>query len=88
MKGAHFIEPFEHFVVCSSHFSPDCDEKSYMVEMGLRMKKQLLPSAIPMIQALLEANDSEVKKRPIQSADGKDSEVADRDHTRKQPRRS
>ena len=33
-----------------------------MVEMGLRMKKQLLPSAIPMIQALLEANDSEVKK--------------------------
>ena len=41
-----------------------------------------------MIQALLEANDSEVKKRPIQSADGKDSEVADRDHTRKQPRRS
>ena len=76
------------FVVCSSHFSPDCDEKSYMVEMGLRMKKQLLPSAIPMIQALLEANDSEVKKRPIQSADGKDSEVADRDHTRKQPRRS
>ena len=88
VKGVHFVEPFEHFVVCSSHFSPDCDEKSYMVEMGLRMKTQLLPSAISMIQALLKANDSEVKKRPIQSADGEDSEVADRDHTRKQPRRS
>ena len=87
VKGVHFVEPFEHFVVCSSHFSPDCDEKSYMVEMK-RMKKQLPPSAIPMIQALLEANDSEVKKRPIQSADGEDSEVADRDHTHKQPRRS
>ena len=57
-----------------------------MVEMGLKMKKQLLPSAIPMIQALPEANDSEVKKRPIQSADGEDSEVADR--TDKKPRRS
>ena len=86
VKGVHFVEPFEHFVVCSSHFSPDCDEKSYMVEMGLKMKKQLLPSAIPMIQALPEANDSEVKKRPIKSADGEDSEVADR--TDKKPRRS
>ena len=39
-----------------------------------------------MIQALPEANDSEVKKRPIKSADGEDSEVADR--TDKKPRRS
>ena len=64
MKGAHFVEPFQHFVDCSSHFSPDCDEKSYMVEMGLKMKKQLLPSAVPMIQALPEANNSEVKRDP------------------------
>ena len=64
MKGAHFVEPFQHFVDCSSHFSPDCDEKSYMVEMGLRMKKQPLPSAVPTIQALPEANDSEVKRDP------------------------
>ena len=64
VKGAHFVEPFQHFVDCSSHFSPDCDEKRYMVEMGLKMKKQLLPSAVPMIQALPEANNSEVKRDP------------------------
>ena len=64
VKGAHFVEPFQHFVDCSSHFSPDCDEKSYMVEMGLKMKKQLLPSAVPMIQALPEENNSEVKRDP------------------------
>ena len=64
VKGAHFVEPFQHFVDCSSHFSPDCDEKSYMVEMGLKMKKQLLPSAVQMIKALPEANNSEVKRDP------------------------
>ena len=64
VKGAHFVEPFQHFVDCSSHFSPDCDEKSYMVEMGLKMQKQLLPSAVPTIQALPEANNSEVKRDP------------------------
>ena len=64
VKGAHFVEPFQHFVDCSSHFSPDCDEKSYMVEMGLKMKKQLLPSAVTMIKALPEANNSEVKRDP------------------------
>ena len=64
VKGAHFVEPFQHFVDCSSHFSPDCDEKSYMVEMGLKMQKKLLPSAVPTIQALPEANNSEVKRDP------------------------
>ena len=64
VKGVHFVEPFQHFVDCSSHFSPDCDEKSYMVEMGLKMKKQLLPSAVTTIQALPEANNSEVKRDP------------------------
>ena len=83
VKGVHFVEPFEHFFVCSSHFSPDCDEKIYIVEMGLKMHKQLLPSAVQTIQALPEANDSEVKRGP---ADGEDSEVADR--TDKKPRRS
>ena len=48
VKGAHFVEPFEHFVVCSSRFSPDCYEKSYMVGMGLKMKKKkILPSFVP-----------------------------------------
>ena len=64
VKGAHFVEPFQHFVDCSSHFSSACHEKSYMVEMGLKMQKQLLPSAVPTIQALPEANNSEVKRDP------------------------
>ena len=35
VKRADFDEPSEHSVVCSSHLSHDCYEKSYMVEMGL-----------------------------------------------------
>ena len=86
VKRADFVEPSEHSVVCSSHFSLDCYEKSYMVEMGLNKQKQLLPGVVPKIQALPEANSSEVKKRPIPSADSDDLKVADR--TEKRPRRS
>ena len=86
VKRADFVEPSEHSVVCSSHFSLDCYEKSYMVEMGLKKQKQLLPGAVPTIQALPEANSSKVKKRPIPSADSDDLKVADR--TEKRPRRS
>ena len=86
VKRADFVEPSEHSVVCSSHFSLDCYEKSYMVEMGLKKQKQLLPGAVPTIQALPEANSSEVKKRPIPSADSDDLKVADR--TEKRSRRS
>ena len=56
-----------------------------MVEMGLKKQKQLLPGAVPKIQALPEGNSSEVKKRPIPSADSDDLKVADR--TEKRPRR-
>ena len=86
VKRADFVEPFEHSVVCNSHFSLDCYEKSYMVQMGLKKQKQLLLGAVPTIQALPEANSSEVKKRPIPSADSDDLKVADR--TEKRPRRS
>ena len=48
--------------------------------------KQLLPGAVPTIQALPKVNSSEVKKRPIPSADSDDLKVADR--TEKRPRRS
>ena len=48
-----------------------------MVEMGLK-KRQLIPGAEPTIQALPEANYSEVKNGPIQSANDKVSEVARR----------
>ena len=39
-KRAHFVEPFKHSVVCSSHFSSDCNKKGSMVEMGLQKKKK------------------------------------------------
>ena len=45
--------------------------------MGLK-KRQLIPGAEPTIQALPEANYSEVKNGPIQSANDKVSEVAGR----------
>ena len=85
VKRADFLEPSEDSVACSSHFSLDCYEKSYMVEMGLKKQKKLLLGAVPTIQALPEANSSEVKKRPIPSADSDDLKVADR--TEKRPRR-
>ena len=45
-KRADFVEPFKYSVVCSSHFSPDCNKKGSMVEMGLQKKRKLLPGAI------------------------------------------
>ena len=50
------------------------------------MQKILLPGAVPTIQALPETNSSEVKKRPMQSADSEDPEAADL--TKKRQRRS
>ena len=56
-----------------------------MVEMGLK-KRQLILGAEQTIQALPEANYSEVKNGPIQSANDEDLEVGGR--TEKRPRRS
>ena len=47
-----------------------------MAEMGLKQQKQLLPSAVPTIEALREINSSEGKKRPI--ADSEEPEMSDR----------
>ena len=55
VKRADFEEPSVHSVICSSHVSPNCYEKSYVAEMGLkraRKKKKLLSGAVPTIQAL------------------------------------
>ena len=57
-----FKEPSVHSVICSGHFSPDCYEKSYMAEMGLKKQNHLSPGAVPTILALAEANLSEGKK--------------------------
>ncbi|XP_022805872.1 60S ribosomal protein L10a-like [Stylophora pistillata] len=58
--------------------------KSYMVEVCL--KKVAGHCVVPTIQAPPKTNSSEVKKRPVQSADSEDAEVADR--TEKRPRRT
>ena len=68
VKRADFEEPSVH-CHCRSHFSTDCYEKSYMAEMGLKKQKQLLPGAVPTIQALPETNSSEGKKRPIRDSE-------------------
>ena len=56
VKRGDFEEPLVHSVICSSHFSPDHYEKSYIAEMGLKKKKPLLQGAVPTIQALPETN--------------------------------
>ena len=35
VKRVDFVEPTEHSVICNNHFSLDCYEKSFRVEMGL-----------------------------------------------------
>ena len=39
VKRADFVEPTKHSVICNIHFSPDCCEKSFIVEMGLRKQR-------------------------------------------------
>ena len=39
VKRADFVEATKHSVICDIHFSPDCYEKRFMVEMGLRKQR-------------------------------------------------
>ena len=39
VKRTDFVEPTKHSVICNIHFSPDCYEKSFIVEMGLRKQR-------------------------------------------------
>ena len=39
VNRADFAEPTKHSFICNIPFSPDCYEKSFMVEMGLRSKE-------------------------------------------------
>ena len=39
VKRADFVRPTEHSVICNVHFTPDCYEKRFMVEMGLKKPK-------------------------------------------------
>ena len=51
VKRANFVEPTEHSVICNIHFSLDCYEKSFMVEMGLRKQSLQLSGSVPTIQS-------------------------------------
>ena len=51
LKRANFVEPTEDSVICKVHFSPDCYEKGFMVEMGLRKQSPRLSGAVPTIQS-------------------------------------
>jgi len=68
VKRADFVEPTEHAVICNMHSSPDCYEKSFMVEMGLRKQYPLFSGAVPTIQSPAATNSCDTKKRPIPAA--------------------
>jgi hypothetical protein len=86
VKRADFVEPTEHSVICNIHFSPDCYEKSFMVEMGLKKQSPLLSGAVPTIQSPAATNSCDTRKRPIQNEGSEEPEVAD--CADKRPRRT
>ena len=86
VKRADFVEPTEHSVICNIHFSPDCYEKSFMVEMGLRKQSPLLSGAVPTIQSPAATNSCDTRKRPIQIEGSEEPEVAN--SSNKRPRKS
>ena len=59
VKRADFVEPTKHSAICNIHFCPDCYEKGFMVEMGLRKQSLLLSGAVPTIQSLAATNSAE-----------------------------
>ena len=80
------MKPTEHSVICNIHFSPDCSEKSFFAEMGLRKQSPLIPGAVPTIQSPAATNSCDTRKRPIQTEGSEEPKVADSAH--KRPRRS
>ena len=59
VKRADFVEPTEHSAMCNIHFCPDCHDKGFMVEMGLRKQSLLLSGVVPTIQSLAATNSAE-----------------------------
>ena len=51
VKRADFVEPTKLSAICNINFSPDCYEKCFMVEMGLRKQILLLSGAVPTISS-------------------------------------
>ena len=86
VKRGDFVEPTEHSVICNIHFSPDCYEKSFMVEMGLKKQSSLLSGAVLTIQSPAATNSCDTRKQPTQNEGSEEPEVAD--YADKRPRRS
>ena len=51
VKRANFVAATEHSAICNIRFSPDCNEESFMVEMGLIKQSAQLSGAVPTIQS-------------------------------------
>ena len=51
VKRANLVAATEHSAICIIHFSPDCNEESFMVEMGLIKQSPRLSGAVPTIQS-------------------------------------
>ena len=46
VKRANFVAATEHSAICNIHFSLDCNEESFMVEMGLIKQSPRLSGAV------------------------------------------
>ena len=59
VKRADFLQLTEHFIICGTHFAPECFENEGMVKMGLKDKRSNLKSdSVPTI------NPSDPKHSP------------------------
>ena len=76
VKREDFVKPTEHSVICNVHFTTECYEKSFMVEMALKKQKQLIPGAVPTVQSPGANNYSEVRKRPRRSRSAEKLEIS------------
>ena len=83
--AADFVEPTKHSVICNIHFSLDCYEKSFMVEIGLRKQSPLLSGAVSTIQSQQQIRlercfgpDGSATRTCLQENPSTNEEVADR----------
>ena len=75
----------EAFGYLQHSFSPDCYEKSFMVEMGLRKQSPLLSGSVPTVQSQQQirlercfGQDGSATRTCLQENPSTNEEVADR----------
>ena len=76
VKRADFIKPTKHSVICNIRFSPNCYEKSFMVEIGLR---KLAPTNLAgkVLQILFTAQDGSATRTCLKENPSTNEQVAD-----------